>query len=77
MRGAPTQALPRHISQHAEDPMKAAAHLQLEAVHRAAGHMTHRRRLMLAHRERLTDPNTRKHMLLLIHYHAVHDPDVQ
>ena len=36
MRGAVTQALHRHLDKHTESPMEAAAHLQLEAVHRAA-----------------------------------------
>ena len=76
MRVELTQALQRHLTQHAEDPMKAAAHLQLEAVCRAAAQMAHRKRLMLANTERLADPTAREHMLCLIHYHAVHDPEV-
>ena len=36
MRGAVTQALHRHLARHTEKPMEAAAHLQLEAVRRAA-----------------------------------------
>ena len=36
MRGAVTQALGRHLTKHAQNPMEAAAHLQLEAVRRAA-----------------------------------------
>ena len=35
MRGAVTQALQQQLTNHAEDPMKAAVHLQLEAVRRA------------------------------------------
>ena len=77
MRGAVTQALQRHLTQHAEDPNKAAAHPQLEAVHRAVAQMAHRKRLMLANTERLTDPTASEHMRRLIHYHAVHDPEVQ
>ena len=76
MRGAMTQALQRHLTLHAEDPMKAAAHLQLEAVRRAAAQMAHCKRLKLAHREQITDPTAREHMLRLINCHAVHDPEV-
>ena len=76
MRGAVTQALQRHLTQHAENPMKAAAHLQLEAVRRAAAQMAHRKRLLLAYTEQLTNPTAREHMMRLIHYHAVHDSDV-
>ena len=76
MRGAVTQALQRHLTKYAEDPMGAAAHLQLEAVRRAAAQMVHRKRLMLTHTEQLPDPTAREHMLCLIHYHAVHDPEV-
>ena len=42
MRGAMTQALYRHLAKHTESPMRAAAHLQLEAVRRAAAQMIHR-----------------------------------
>ena len=66
MRGAWTQAVRRHLTQHAEDPMKAAAHLQQDAVRRAAAQMAQRKRLMFAHRERLTDPTARENMLRLI-----------
>ena len=76
MRGAVTQALQRHLTQLTEDPMKAAAHLQLEAVRWAAAQLPHRKRLLLAHTEQLTDPSATEHMLGLIQYHAVHDPDV-
>ena len=76
MRGAVTQALHRHLTKHTESPMEAAAHLQLEAVRRAAAQMVHRKHLLLTHAEQLTDPTDREHMQRLIHYHAVHDPDV-
>ena len=76
MRGAVTQALHRHLTKHTESPMEAAAHLQLEAVRRAAARMVHRKHLLLTHAEQLTDPTAREHMQCLIHYHAVHDPDV-
>ena len=76
MRGAVTQALQRHLARHAENRMGAAAHLQLEAVRRAAAQMVHRKRLLLTHTEQLTDPTSREHMLRLIHDHAVHDPEV-
>ena len=73
MSGAVTQALQRHLTKHAEDQTKAAAHLQLEAVRRAAAQMAHRKHLMLTHTEQLAYPTAREHMLHLIHYHAVHD----
>ena len=76
MRGAMTQALHRHLTKHAENPMGAAAHLQLEAVRRAAAQMLHHKHLLLTHTEQLGDPNAREHMLRLIHYHAPHDPEV-
>ena len=76
LRGAGTQILHSHLTQHTEDPMEAAAHLQLEAVHRAAVQMAHRKRLLLTHTERLTNPNAIAHMLRLIHFHPVHNPDV-
>ena len=76
MRGAVTQALHRHLAKHTENPMEAAAHLQLEAVRRAAAQMVHRKHLLLTHTEQLTDPAAREHRLRLIHYHAVHDPEV-
>ena len=76
MRGAVTQALHRHLTKHRESPMEAAAHLQLEAVRRAAAQMVHRKHLLLTHAEQLTDPTAREHMQRPIHYHAVHDPDV-
>ena len=63
MRGAVTQALHGHLTKHRESPMEAAAHL-------------HRKHLLLTHIEQLIDPTTREHMQRLIHYHAVHDPDV-
>ena len=76
MRGAVTQALHRHLTKHTESPMEAAAHLQLEAVRRAAAQMVHRKHPLLTHAEQLTDPTAREHVQHLIHYHAVHDPDV-
>ena len=76
MRGAVTQALHRHLGKHSENLMEAAAHLQLEAVRRAAAEMVHRRHPLLTHREQLTDPTAREDMQRLIHYHAVHDPEV-
>ena len=69
---AVTQALHRHLTKHVENLIGAAAHLQLEAVRRAAAQMVHRKNLLLTH----TDPSAREHMLRLIHYHAVHDPEV-
>ena len=76
MRGAATQALQRHLTKHVEDPTGAAAHLQLEAVRRAAAQMVHRKHLLLTHTQQLTDPTAIEHMLCLIHDHAVHDPEV-
>ena len=49
MRGAVTQALQRHLSKHAENQMGAAAHLQLEAVRRAAAKRVDRKHLLLTH----------------------------
>ena len=60
-----TQALQPHLTRHTEDLIKAAVHLQLEAVRRAAAQMAHRKRLMLTHPERLTDPTAREHILRL------------
>ena len=77
MRGAVTQALHRHLTEHTESPMEAAAHLQLEAVRRAAAQMVHRKHLLLTHAEQLGDPSAREHMQRLIHYDAVHDTDVR
>ena len=77
MRGAVTQALQRHLTKHAEDLMGAAAHLELEAVRRAAAQMVHRKRLMLTHTEQRADPTAREHMLPLIYYHVVQDPEVK
>ena len=71
-----TQALHRQLTKGAEKSMGEAAHLQLEAVRRAAAQMVHRKHLPLTHTEQLTDPTAREHMLCLIHYHAVHDPEV-
>ena len=76
MRGAVTQALHRHLAKRTESPMETAAHLQLEAVRRAAAQMLHGKQLLLTHTEQLTNPTTREHMPRLIQYHAVHDPDV-
>ena len=76
MKGAVTQALHRHLTKHSENPMEAAAHLQLEAVRRAAAQMVHRKHLLLTHTEQLIDPTAREHMQRLIRYHAVHDPEV-
>ena len=56
MRGLVTQALQRHLTKHAENPMGAAVHLQLEAVRRAAAQMVHRKHPLLTHTEQLTDP---------------------
>ena len=67
MRGAVTQALQHHLTKHAEDPMGAAAHVQLEAVRRAAAQMVSRKRPLLTHTEQLADPTSREHMLRLIH----------
>ena len=75
MRGALTQALHRHLTKHTESPMEAAAHLQLEAVRRAAAQMVHRKHLLFTHAEQVTDPTARELMQRLIHYHAVGDPD--
>ena len=76
MRGAGTQGRQQHLPKHTESRMEAAAHLQLEAVRRAAAQIIHRKHLLLTHAEQLTDPTTREHMQRLINYHAVHDPDV-
>ena len=38
--------------------------------------MADRKRLMCAQTEQFMDPTAKEHMLHLIHYHAVHDPDV-
>ena len=76
MSGAVTQALHRHLIKHSESPMEAAAHLQLEAVRRAAGQMVHRKHLLLTHTEQVMNPTTSEQMHCLIHYHAVHDPQV-
>ena len=76
MRGAVTQALHRHLTENAENPMGVAAHLQLEAVRRAAAQMVHCKHLLLTHTEQLTNPTTREHMLRLVHYHVTHDPEV-
>ena len=51
MRGAVTQALHRHLTKQTESPMEAAAHLQLEAVRRAAAQMVHRKHLLLTMRD--------------------------
>ena len=59
MRGKGTQALKRNFAQHAEDPMQAGAYLQLEAVCRAMALTAHRKHLMLAHTERVSDPAAR------------------
>ena len=56
MRGAVTQALHQHVTKHTESPMEAAAHLQLEAVRRAAAQMVHHKHLLLTHADQLTDP---------------------
>ena len=76
MRGAVTQALHRHLTKHTAGPMEAAEHLQLEAVRRAVAQMVHRKHLLVTHTEQFTNSTTREHMQRLIHYHAVHDPDV-
>ena len=76
MRGAVTRALQRHLTKQAEVPMKGAAHLKLEAVRRAAAQVAQRKRLMLTHTKPLAVPTAREHMLRLIHYHALHDPEV-
>ena len=76
MRRAVTQFLHRHLAKHTESPIEAAAHLQLEAVCRAAAQMVHPKHLLLTHTEQLTDPTARERMQRLFHYHAVHDPVV-
>ena len=76
MRRAMTQALHRHLAKHTKNPMQAAAHLWLEAVRRAAAQMVQRKHLLLTHTEQLTNPTARENMQRLIHYHAVHDPEV-
>ena len=76
MRGAVTQAIHRHRAKHTECPMEAAAHLQLEAVRRAAGQIVHRKHLLLTHTDQLTNPTVREDMQRLIHYHAVHESEV-
>ena len=42
----------------------------------AMAQMAHRKRLLLAHTERLTNPTARQYLLNLIHSNAVHDQDV-
>ena len=64
------------VTKHAGNPIGAAAHLLLEAVRRAAAQMVHRKCLLLTHTRQLTDPTAMENMLRLIHYHAVHDPEV-
>ena len=76
MRGAVTQALHRHPTKHTGNLMDAASPLQLEEVRRAAAKMAHRKHLLLTHTEQLTNPTARENMLRLIHYHAMHDPEV-
>ena len=76
MRGVVTQALHGHLAKHTKNPMEAAAHLQLEAIRRAAAQMVYCKHLLLTHTEQLTDPTAREHMQRLIHYHAVHDREV-
>ena len=77
MGGAGTQALQQHLAKHTVDPMVAAAHLQLEAVRRAAAQMVHRKCLLLTHTEQPAEPTAREHMVHFIHYHAVHDQAVR
>ena len=60
MRGAVTQALHRHLTKHAENPMEAAAHSQLEAVRRAAAQMVHRKHLLLTRTEQLINLTARE-----------------
>ena len=67
MRGAVTQALHKHLTKDSENPMEAAAHLQLEAVRRAAAQMVHLKHLLLTHTEQLTDPTVTEHMQPPIH----------
>ena len=62
MREAVTQALHKHLTEHAENPMGAAAHLRLEAVSRAVARMVHLKHLLLTHTEQLNDPTARKHI---------------
>ena len=76
MRGAVTQAVHQHLAKHTESPMAAAAHLQLQAVRRAAAQMVHRKHLLLTHTEQVTNFTAREQMQRLIPYHAVHDPEV-
>ena len=38
--------------------------------------MVHRERLLLTQMVQLADLTAREHMLRLIHYHAVHEPEV-
>ena len=76
MRGMVSEALHLQLAGHADNRMKAAAHLQLEAVRRAAAQMAHRKRILLTYAEQLTNPTAQEHMLRLIHYHTVHDPDI-
>ena len=75
MRGAVTQAPHQHLIKHAENPIGAAAYLQLEAVRRAAARMVHRKYLLVTQTEQLTDPTAREHKLRLMYYHATHDPE--
>ena len=47
MRGVVTQALHQYLAKHRESRMEAAAHLQLDAVRRAASQMVHRKHLVV------------------------------
>ena len=55
-RWAVTQALHRHLTKHAANPMGAAAHLEPEAVCKAPAQMVHRKRLLLTNTEQPTNP---------------------
>ena len=75
MTGAVTQALQRHLTRHAEIPMKAAADLGLEGVRRVVAEMAHIKCLLLAYTKQLPNPTAGEHMIPLIYYHGAHDQD--
>ena len=63
MRGAVTQALQRQPTKPPENPMKPGAKLQRDAVDRTAAQMAHRKLIMLAYTEKITNCIAREHMM--------------
>ena len=76
MRGAVSQALHRHLTKHAEKPEGGSsappARSSPQSSSRNGTPQTPPADIM----EQLTDPTAREHILRLIHYHAVHVPEV-